>query len=194
MAEMKLLRLFAAFDQGVIVATRQTSYTEFLDASLQAEDRLSTRTQTGYRIEATKFTLRPAFADIDFTANHSISKVEIEKHFGMQWLVDGRPVLQIGQTGVGKTFLARATRELHACACGKSLMHMTVTTSTCQSSVPRGLHRDLGPVSPLRRPILAEVPQFFFENHGELVSSTMPPIAFDNGFRRNYHSFHGNYR
>ena len=45
----------------------------------------------------------------------------------MQWLTDGRPVLLIGQTGVGKTFIAQAT-GLHACACGKSVLYMTVTT------------------------------------------------------------------
>jgi hypothetical protein len=38
MAEMKLLGMFAAFDQTVTNATRdQTSYTEFLDTLLQAE-------------------------------------------------------------------------------------------------------------------------------------------------------------
>ena len=42
-------------------------------------------------------------------------------------VTEGRPVLLIGQTGVGKTFLAQAT-GLHACACGKSVMYMTLTT------------------------------------------------------------------
>ena len=38
MAEMKLLGMLAAFDQAVTDATRdQISYTEFLDALLQAE-------------------------------------------------------------------------------------------------------------------------------------------------------------
>ena len=119
MAEMKLLGMFAAFDQGVADATRdQTSYSEFLDTLLQAE--------ADYRQER-KFTLRPAFEDIDFTASRSISKAQIKELYGMQWLAEGRPVLLIGQTGVGKTFIAQAT-GLHACACGKSVMYMTVTT------------------------------------------------------------------
>ena len=33
----------------------------------------------------------------------------------------------IGQTGVGKTFIAQAT-GLHACACGKSVLYLTLTT------------------------------------------------------------------
>lgn len=36
-------------------------------------------------------------------------------------------MLLIGQTGVGKTFIAQAA-GLHACACGKSVLYMSVTT------------------------------------------------------------------
>ena len=128
MAEMKLLGMFAAFDQSVSDATRdQTSYTEFLDTLLQAEADYRQERKTGYRIKAAKFTLRPAFEDIDFTASRSISKAQIKELYGLQWLNEGRPVLLIGQTGVGKTFIAQAT-GLHACACGKSVLYMTVTT------------------------------------------------------------------
>jgi DNA replication protein DnaC len=128
MAEMKLLGMFAAFDQAVTAATRdQTSYTEFLDTLLQAENDYRQERKTGYRIKAAKFTLRPAFEDIDFTASRSISKAQIKELYGLQWLSEGRPVLLIGQTGVGKTFIAQAT-GLHACACGKSVLYLTLTT------------------------------------------------------------------
>ncbi len=43
------------------------------------------------------------------------------------WLADARPVLLIGQTGVGKTFIAQAL-GLHACASGRSVLYMTFTT------------------------------------------------------------------
>ena len=50
MAEMKLLGMFAAFDQGVSDATRdQTSYTEFLDTLLQAESDYRQERKTGYQ-------------------------------------------------------------------------------------------------------------------------------------------------
>ena len=88
---------------------------------------LGWRECTGSRIKAAKFTLRPAFEDIDFTASRSISKAPIKELYGMQWLPEGGPVLLIGQTGVGKTFIAQAT-GVHTCACGKSVMYLTVTT------------------------------------------------------------------
>ncbi len=128
MAEMKLLGMLAAFDKVVADATRdQTSYSELLDALLQAETDYRHERKTGYRIKAAKFTLRPAFEDIDFTASRSISKTQIKELYGLQWLRDARPVLLIGQTGVGKTFLAQAV-GLHTCACGNSVLYMSLTT------------------------------------------------------------------
>jgi len=128
MAEMKLLGMLGTFDQAVTDATRdQISYTEFLDALLQAEADYRQERKTGYRIKAAKFTLRAAFEDIDFTASRSISKAQIKELYSLQWLSEGRPLLLVGQTGVGKTFIAQAT-GLHACACGKSVLYMTVTT------------------------------------------------------------------
>src|SRR5436305_2089680 len=128
MAEMKLLGMLGAFDKILAEATRdKTSYSEFLDALLQAEADYRQERKTGYRIKAAKFTLRPAFEDIDFTASRSITKTQIKELYSLHWLQDARPVLLIGQTGVGKTFIAQAA-GLHACACGKSVLYMTLTT------------------------------------------------------------------
>jgi DNA replication protein DnaC len=128
MAEMKLLGMLGTFEKALSDAARdQTSYSEFLDALLQAEADYRQERKTGYRVKAAKFTLRPAFEDIDFTASRSISKAQIKELYSLHWLNDARPVLLIGQTGVGKTFIAQAT-GLHACACGKSVLYLTLTT------------------------------------------------------------------
>jgi len=89
--------------------------TRFLDTLLQAETDYRQARETGYRSKSAKFTLRPAFEDIAFTASRSISKVQIKELYSLQWLNEGRPMLLIGQSGVGKTFLAQAIRW-HACA------------------------------------------------------------------------------
>jgi len=128
MAELKLLGMLAAFDSILTQATRdQSAFSEFIDALLQAEADYRQERKTGYRIKAAKFTLRPAFEDIDFTASRSISKTQIKELYALQWLQDARPVLLIGPTGVGKTFIAQAT-GLHACASRKSVLYMTLTT------------------------------------------------------------------
>jgi DNA replication protein DnaC len=128
MAEMKLLGMFDAFDRIVTEATAdQWSCTAFLDAMLQAEIDFRSERKTKRRIKAAKFAIRPSFEDFDFTANRSITKAQIKELYSLHWLAEGRPVLLVGQTGVGKTFIAQAV-GLHACASGKSVMYMTFTT------------------------------------------------------------------
>jgi DNA replication protein DnaC len=94
---------------------------------LQAELDYRQERKTGYRIKAARFTLRPSFEDFDFTAERSITKAQIKEIYSLTWLKEGRPLLLIGQTGVGKTFIAQAV-GLHACASGYSVLYTTVTT------------------------------------------------------------------
>lgn len=128
MAEMKLLGMLGALEKTLSDATRdKISYSELLDVLLQAELDYRQERKTVNRIKAAKFTVRPAFEDFDFTAQRSISKAQIKEIYSLGWLNDARPLLLIGQTGVGKTFIAQAV-GLHACASGKSVLYMSITT------------------------------------------------------------------
>jgi DNA replication protein DnaC len=127
MAEMNMLGMLAVLDQTLTEATRdKISYTEFADILLQAEADYRQDRKTTNRIKAAKFTVRPALEDFDFTAKRSITKAEIKEIYTLGWLNDARPLLLIGQTGVGKTFIAQAI-GLHACANGKSVLYMNIT-------------------------------------------------------------------
>jgi DNA replication protein DnaC len=64
---------------------------------------------------------------IGICSSRSISKAQIKELYSLQWLSEARPLLRVGQTGVGKTFIAQAT-GVHAGACGQSVLYMTVTT------------------------------------------------------------------
>jgi DNA replication protein DnaC len=127
MAEMNMLGMLAIFDKTLAEATRdKISYTEFADILLQAEADYRQERKTVNRIKAAKFTVRPAFEDFDFTAKRSITKAQIKEIYTLGWLGDARPLLLIGPTGVGKTFIAQAI-GLHACASGKSVLYMSTT-------------------------------------------------------------------
>ena len=103
MAEMNMLGMLAVFDKTLAEATRdKISYSEFVDILLQAEADYRQERKTANRIKAAKFTVRPAFEDFDFTAKRSITKAEIKEIYTLGWLNDARPLLLIGQTGVGK--------------------------------------------------------------------------------------------
>jgi DNA replication protein DnaC len=127
MAEMNMLGMLAVLDKTIAEATRdKISYSEFVDILLQAETNHRQERKAVNRIKAAKFTVRSAFEDFDFTAERSITKAQIKEIYILGWLNDARPLLLIGETGVGKTFIAQAV-GLHACESGKSVLYMSIT-------------------------------------------------------------------
>jgi len=128
MAEMKLLGMLNAFERIVSDATRdQLSYTEFLDALLQAEVEHRRERAAQRRLTAAKLPIRVCLDDFDYTAQRSISKAQIREIQSLGWLKDGRPLVLIGQTGVGKSFIAQAI-ALQVCQHGRSALYLNLTT------------------------------------------------------------------
>lgn len=128
MAEMKLSGMIENFEKTITDATEDKwSYTEFLDVLLQAEADWRDERKSVRRIKAAKFKIRANFEDFDFTANRSVTKPQIKEIYSLKWVEQGRPLLLVGQTGVGKTFIAQAA-GMHACTNGKSVLFMSVTT------------------------------------------------------------------
>jgi DNA replication protein DnaC len=128
MAEMKLSGMLGAFEKIVADATRdQCSYTEFVDALLQAEADYRGERAAQRRLKAAKLPTRVSLDDFDYTAHRSITKAQIREIQSLGWMREGRPLVLIGQTGVGKSFIAQAI-GLQVCQHGKSALYMNVTT------------------------------------------------------------------
>src|SRR5258708_8957285 len=143
MAEIDMLGMRAVLDKPLAEATRdKISYNEFADILLQAEADYRQERKTVNRIKAAKFTVRPAFEDFDFTAERSITKAEIKEIYTLGWLNDARPLLLIGETGVGKTFIAQPC-GLHPCASGKSVLYMQITALHANPAIARSSARHL---------------------------------------------------
>ena len=127
LAEMKLLGMLGVLDNALAEATRdQLSGGELLNQLVQAEIDYRQKRKTANRIKTARFRDRPAFEDFDFTAKRSITRTQIKEIYSLDWLEDARPLMLIGPTGVGKTFVAQAA-GLHACANGKSVMFTSIT-------------------------------------------------------------------
>jgi DNA replication protein DnaC len=99
---------------------------ESLDALLQAE--AETRRERGIRarIQASRLRGQARFEDYDFTASRSLSRSDFREIASLSWLERGQPLVIIGQTGVGKSFLAQAA-GFKACALGKTVLAYSVT-------------------------------------------------------------------
>ena len=127
LAEMKLLGMLGVLDNALAAVTRdQLSGSELLNQLVQAEVDYRRQRKTANRIKTARFRDRPAFEDFDFTAKRSLTRPQIKEIQSLGWLEDARPLMLIGPTGVGKTFVAQAA-GLHACANGKSVLFTSIT-------------------------------------------------------------------
>ena len=99
---------------------------EILDQLLTSELQFREAAASARRLKASKLKRTPALEDFDFAAKRSITKVEIKELYDLHWLEQGRPVLLIGPTGVGKTFLAEALGH-HVCQRGKSALFISMS-------------------------------------------------------------------
>jgi DNA replication protein DnaC len=128
MAGMKFYGMAETLEKSLTDATNDGwSFLEFMDVLLQAESDSRDKRKAECRIKSSKLKRMASFEDFDFTAKRSITKAQIKEIYSLKWLSDGRPLVLIGQTGVGKTYLAQAA-GLHACQTGKTVLFLSVTT------------------------------------------------------------------
>lgn len=127
MADMKLNGMLGALDKALMDATQlHWSPAELMNVLLQAEADYRRERKTTNLIRAAHLKDRVALEEFDFTAERSIGKPEIKDIHGLEWMRQGRPLLLIGQTGVGKSFIAQGA-ALQACLSGHSVLFMAVT-------------------------------------------------------------------
>lgn len=127
MAELKLNGMLTALDKAVMDALQlKWTPTEFTNVLLQAEADSRRERKTANLIRAARLKDKVALQEFDFTADRSISQPEIKDIHSLEWMRQGRPLLLIGQTGVGKSFIAQGA-ALEACLSGHSVLFMAVT-------------------------------------------------------------------
>jgi len=137
MAELKFHGMLQNLERTLQDATSESwGYTEFIDSLLQAESDSRKQKKIEAKIKFSKLKTKPAFEDFDFTAKRTISKNQVKELYNLKWISQGRPILLIGQTGVGKTFISQAL-GMHACRHNYSVLFMTVTTLIENLSIAR---------------------------------------------------------
>jgi DNA replication protein DnaC len=73
----------------------------------------------------------------NLTLARGITKAELRQLATLEWCEQGKPLILVGPTGVGKSFLARALGLL-ACERGKTSLFVTVTDFLENQSIARG--------------------------------------------------------
>lgn len=137
MAELRLHGMAGLLDKTIEDAKKDDWTTEeIIDALLQAEADFRDRRKIKNRIKASKLKHLASFEDYDFTHKRSLTKPQLKEIYSLKWLDEGRPLVLIGQTGVGKSFLAQAA-GLHACSSGKSALFLSVSYFLEQQALAR---------------------------------------------------------
>ena len=127
MQELKLTGMLEQFENTLASATAGgMGHADFLDLLLQSECDWRGKKKTENRIKGSKLPHKFVFEDFDYTANRTITKSQIKDLMTLKWIEQGRPLLLIGQTGVGKSFIAEAV-TMHACRNGKTSLWMDIS-------------------------------------------------------------------
>ncbi len=128
MAELKLRGMLHEFEATMVEAVKEGwPVTEVLDHLLQSEQDWRKEKKTENLIKYARLQQKPNLEDFDFTAKRNIVKSQIKELYKLKWLEQGRPIILVGPTGVGKTFLAQAL-GYQACLNGKTTLFMSLST------------------------------------------------------------------
>lgn len=128
MSEINLKGMLMSLDQTLKEATSESwGYTDLLDVLLQSEYDHREKRKIESRLRRSKLKRQASFEDFDFTAKRTITKAQVKELRSLRWLEQSRPVLLMGPTGVGKTFLAEAI-GLYACHNKHTVLFHSVST------------------------------------------------------------------
>jgi len=127
---MKLFGMLDVLEESLAEATRdQLTGSELMNRLIQAETDYRKQRKTSNRIKTAKFRDRASFEDFDFTAQRSITRAQIKDIYSLDWLEEARPLMLIGPTGVGKTYVAQAAGS----------MRVQTANPSCSRASPSGL-------------------------------------------------------
>ena len=101
-------------------------FTEALDQLLENEWRNRQERATQTRKLRSKIRKGASLEDFDLTFSRGVSKADLRELAKLEWCDHGKPVIFIGPTGIGKSYLARSLGLL-ACERGKTSLFISLT-------------------------------------------------------------------
>jgi DNA replication protein DnaC len=102
------------------------SGTDALDELLAREGRHRSVRATESRVKRSKIRKGAALEDYDLSVKRSLTKGDLKELGSLEWCDSGKPLILIGPTGIGKTFIARSLGLL-ACERGKTTLFISAT-------------------------------------------------------------------
>ena len=127
MEDLRLTGMLQSFERLKSEATKESwTADELLDHLLQEEYEFREVRDRERRVKSSQLEKLPRLEDFDFTVKRSVTKTMIKELYSMKWLEQGRAMLLIGPTGIGKSFIAAAL-GYHACQRKKSVLFISAS-------------------------------------------------------------------
>ena len=127
LSDLRLNGMLNAFEELTNKSTKNSwTALEFFDQLLQSEAEWRERQCAERKIKNSKLIRLHALEDFDFAFTRNITKAQIRELYSLKWLEQSRPLVLIGPTGIGKTFVAEALGH-YVCQRKKSVLFISMS-------------------------------------------------------------------
>jgi DNA replication protein DnaC len=100
--------------------------TEGIDLLLEHEWRFRQERATSTRKVRSKIRKGAALEEFDLSFSRGLTKADLRQLAKLEWCEQGKPLILVGPTGIGKSYIARSLGLL-ACERGKTALFLSVT-------------------------------------------------------------------
>jgi DNA replication protein DnaC len=143
MQELSLLGMINALETDLTVAIKQDwGHEELLSRLLQSEKIYRDDRFIEKKVKAASFKRNAYLENFDMAVKRGITKSQVQDLMGMNWLEVARPIIFVGQTGMGKSYLAEALGR-YACSKRKSVLFKESTELFLMIAENRRMNRYL---------------------------------------------------
>jgi DNA replication protein DnaC len=132
-----------ALETDLALATKQEwTHAELLSRLLQSEKSYRDEKFIAKKIKSAQFKRNAYLENFDMTAKRGVTKGQVQELMSLQWLELARPIIFVGQTGMGKSYLAEAIGR-YACSNRKTVLFRESTELFLMIAESRRLNRYL---------------------------------------------------
>lgn len=143
MQELNLMGMLNTVETDLAVADKQDwGHEDLLSRLLQAEKTYRDERFIEKKVKGASFKRNAFLENFDLTVKRGVSKSQLQELMNLNWLEVARPIIFVGQTGMGKSYLAEALGR-YACSKRKTVLFKESTELFLMISESRRLNRYL---------------------------------------------------
>jgi DNA replication protein DnaC len=143
MQELSLQGMASVLETDLTLARRQDwGHEELLSKLLQSEKSFRDGKFVEKKVKGAHFKRNAFLEDFDMTVKRGVTKSQVQELMSMKWLELAKPVVFVGQTGMGKSYLAEALGR-YVCSNRKTVLFKESTELFLMITEARRMNRYL---------------------------------------------------